>query len=688
MTIRASLSWIRELPRRPRRGLSGACAASLLAGAGFAACAAPPPSDEGSDSGSGSGKTDDPDIDLGSGPGEVDPDLPSGSDNVLEIETNVILTPECASDCTGFSDPDDATKPLVVFGDGFSDADRSKLDAGGTKDALCVSEPATGAIFPAAWTRPRFNAGVSGPAKITLSTSRMRHDFTFYVSEMPATLPLEVWEALSKNVYNEEVQYTIVSEGKEGSGSFSIAPVAAGGSMVFWGSTGTEPGPSTNALYGFSVGEEGVLEALSPADYAGVALQDNANLRDEYADTPGQSVCVGCHASSPDGRAVATVDHWEWNIRVGSIEPENKGQAPDFLTPAGAAMISMTWLGAPTFSIGDWETGARRMITSWSERDISSDPGSAWRTHDGSVPEDANPVWPSELMWIDLSSTAPMNVDLRTATASSYKNENQDLQKAVAALRGTGWEQIARTGDPNHAVMPDWSHDGQSIVYTSTDAPQDGRIGTAKQVDIYEVPFAQGAGGESKPIAGAAEPDFFEYYPDYSPDDALIAFNRVPKFDTGSDKKDAFSHVYYRPDSDIYVVPSAGGEPARLSSNDPVCEGQAGALYNSWAKWAPSTASDDERSYYFLIFSTARNSPMEISRGSGRTSPASQLYMTTVIVEKDGSIKSGAAIYLWNQRNLVTSSGNEAQVVELLTNNVTPAWDQFRIPPVPDVIIR
>ncbi len=77
-----------------------------------------------------------------------------------------------------------------------------------------------------------------------------------------------------------------------------------------------------------------------------------------------------------------------------------------------------------------------------------------------------------------------------------------------------------------------------------------------------------------------------------------------------------------------------------------------------------------------------------MSRGSGRFSPASQLYMTTVIKEADGSITSGAAIYLWNQRNLVTGQGDAATASELLTNNVTPAWDEFKIPPVPPILVK
>jgi len=322
------------------------------------------------------------------------------------------------------------------------------------------------------------------------------------------------------------------------------------------------------------------------------------------------------------------------------------------------------------------------MVTTWSERVLTEN--EFWRSHDGSVLSND----PTQLVWMDLASTAEVPVDISRSTPAEYLNENQAMQRAVATMRGSAWDVIARTGDANYPVLPDFSHDGTTIVYTSTDLPQDGRVGGASVVDLYVVPFNAGAGGEAEPVAGADTADF-EYYPDYSPDDALIAFNKLPEFATNPSREDSFDHVYYRPDSDIYVIPADGGTPTRLVSNDAVCEGTTGALYNSWAKWAPSHATDAAgRTYYFLIFSTARNSPFDISRGSGRMSPASQLYMTTVIQEADGSITSGPAIYLWNQRNLVTGSGNSASVSELLTNNVTPAWDQFQIPPVPPVVIK
>jgi len=665
--------------KRTSRILGSVC----LASAALAACVAPDvPGDGGSsDGGDGSGGTV-----IGPspapGPPILQPDDGDDGSGGTGLGTSEILVPECASDCLGFSDPLDATLPWIVV-DGVSAAEQAELDAGGTLP-LCVSEPASGTLFPAAWTRPRFVfSGAGAAAKIVLTTPRMRHPLTIYSATVPVVLPALAWASLSRSVYNEDITFTITSGGGTATGTFQIVPVAAGGSMVFWGSTGTKPGEQTNALYGFGVGDEGVIRAMYPGDIGGTAISDNANLRSKDTTTQGSSTCVGCHTSTPDGKAVASMDDWSWNLRLYSIEEATAGEAPDYLTGAGAAMLSMTWLGGPTFSAGDWATGARRMVTTWSERLLGEN--EFWRTHDGSVLSND----PTQLVWMDMASTAEVPVDISRATPAEYENPGQEMQRAVAGMRGTGWEVILRDGDTNYPVLPDWSHDGETIVYTSTDLPQDGRIGGASEVDLFTVPFNDGAGGDAEPVAGADSSDF-EYYPDFSPDDELLAYNKLAAFATNPGREDSFDHVYYRPDSDIYVIPAEGGTATRLVSNDAVCEGTTGQLYNSWAKWAPSHATDEStgRTYYFLIFSTARNSPFDIDRGSGRTSPASQLYMTTVIREADGSITSGPAIYLWNQRNLVSGAGDSASVSPLLTNNVTPAWDEFQIPPVPPVVVK
>jgi hypothetical protein len=607
------------------------------------------------------------------------------------IPTGTILTPECTKDCTDFP-----SAPIV---EGVTAAQQSALDQPASGAGPCVMEPATGTLFPANWTRPRFNFTAGAVSKITLTAAREKNPLVVYTNAVPWVMPKDIWLALSKNVLDEDITYSIKTGNGTGAptettGTFRIAPVAVGGSMVYWGATTSAAGPETNKLYGFGVGDDGVITALVPGEIGGVALTSNANPRTKDTTTPGQSTCVGCHSSTPDGKAVATMDDWEWNIRVSSIEPGKTGQAPEFLSPAGAAMASMTWLGAPTFSAGNWATGARRMVTTWSIRTF--DNYQEGRTHAGTVESNT----PTELVWMNLASTVEVPSDLRTEVAVApagsagatgggpviYNNQNQALEKALVAMKGTEWDVIERTGDPGSPVLPDWDHSGGKIVYTSTDMPQDGRIGQATVVDLYTLPSS---GGAATPLDGASSADAFEYYPDYSPDDALVAFNRVPKFTTSGGREDSYMHVYYRPDSDIYVIPAAGGEAVRLKSNDAACpsEGATGNLYNSWAKWAPSYASGNGKTYYFLIFSTSRNSPYVLPRGSTHPqgSPASQLYMATVVRNTDGSIESFPAIYLWNQRSLVDADGN---VTELKTNNVTPAWDEFKIPPVPPIIVR
>ncbi len=175
-------------------------------GAALACTAGPSKSDPSSTNGDGDG-----DIALGDGDGDVPGDgdivvgdgdvvsAPGGEDNLLGIQTNVILTPDCTGDCPGFTDPTSDIPLVVVEGN----VDQAALDAGGTPDGICVAEPANGTIFPAAWTRPRFHVpGATGPGKVTLSSPKMKHDFTMYVDSMPALLPLEVWDALSRNVHN------------------------------------------------------------------------------------------------------------------------------------------------------------------------------------------------------------------------------------------------------------------------------------------------------------------------------------------------------------------------------------------------------------------------------------------------------------------------------------------------------
>jgi hypothetical protein len=220
--------------------------------------------------------------------------------------------------------------------------------------------------------------------------------------------------------------------------------------------------------------------------------------------------------------------------------------------------------------------------------------------------------------------------------------------EATNAVQGVAYDFIARTGDPMGVAAPSWSHDGARIVYMSTDAEEDGQPGTG-QSDLYAVPYNGKMGGAAVPIAGAATPMYNEYYPAFSADDQFISFDRIA---SGMD-------MYNQPTAEVYVIPSAGGMPSRLAANDPpACTGKTSpGITNSWPKWSPEALTVAGKTYYWLIFSSTRNE---------NDNP--QLYLTGAVVE-NGNVSSYAAIYLWNQ------PADE--------NNHTPAWDVFKIPPVP-----
>ena len=222
-----------------------------------------------------------------------------------------------------------------------------------------------------------------------------------------------------------------------------------------------------------------------------------------------------------------------------------------------------------------------------------------------------------------------------------------DLE-ATTATQGVAYDFITRTGDTMGVAAPSWSHDGGRIVYMSTDAEEDGQPG-AGQSDLYAVPYNAKMGGAAAPVSGAATTTYNEYYPAFSADDQFIAFDRIA---SGMD-------MYNQPAAEVYVIPSVGGVASRLAANDPpVCTGKTSpGITNSWPKWSPEALTLAGKTYYWLIFSSTRNE-------NGNP----QLYLTGAVVE-GGKVSSYGAIYLWNQ--------------PAEENNHTPAWDVFKIPPVP-----
>jgi hypothetical protein len=125
-----------------------------------------------------------------------------------------------------------------------------------------------------------------------------------------------------------------------------------------------------------------------------------------------------------------------------------------------------------------------------------------------------------------------------------------------------------------------------------------------------------------------------------------------------------------------------------------MCTGQASpGVYNSWPKWSPIVRSSvsgepySGRTYYFYTFASARKYPQQFEVGGGQNGAqaelSSQLYMGTLVVNADGSLESYPALYLWNQ-SFITSDGTDVQPLQM--SNLTPAWDEFVVPPIVVVI--
>jgi tetratricopeptide (TPR) repeat protein len=165
--------------------------------------------------------------------------------------------------------------------------------------------------------------------------------------------------------------------------------------------------------------------------------------------------------------------------------------------------------------------------------------------------------------------------------------------KTFAALPGADDPQYVQT----NAV---WSPDGKEIVFARAKAfraehleQQNSALVDAKDVpeftvqkqpfryDLYRIPFNGGRGGTAEPVDGASQDGMSNYFPKYSPDGKWIAFCKSQ------------SYMLLQPDSELWIVPAAGGAARRLRYNTP--------RMNSWHSWSSNSR--------WLVFSSKVNGP-------------------------------------------------------------------------------
>jgi WD40-like Beta Propeller Repeat len=588
----------------------------------------------------------------------------------------VVAPTGCNGQCTDFEPT--ASNPNPIFQVNVP-TDVAGMFGTPSGSGPCVTEPEDGSLFPNNWLSPRVHVpGNTGYLKITFHAAMESTDLVAYAQGDSWALPKPIWQALAVHIVQQDVTVTVQTPGCGATSvNFQIAPVGAGGSMVFWSMDPAAVGKdltsitdvttikSDSFLDGFTVGDSTTL--WQSTQQAALWITDVQQQVPTQGGNTQASHCIGCHVGTPDGNYVGFVDAWPWGAAFANIQSGTQGQTLTTLSGASYAGATCTswnnctgsrtfvqypWMGGMAFSKSHWASGDQIAVVA--AQIPASDLDSPWNTDD---------YQPGNLVWVDTDSSA--------ITVNNG---------APFPTRGTAFDYMQHTGDLGGVAFPTWSNDGSTIVYSSTPGgcsgqgctpgDQDGRLNVG-QTDLYSVLYNNKAGGAAMPVPGGSSSSLEEYYAAFSPDDATLAFTAVP----------AGQVMYANEQAELYMVPfstttsNSGAQAVRLNANDPPkCTGlQSPGINNHWPKWSPTVGTDSSgNSYYWLIFSSNRYNPqaMTVTNGSmTNTVYVSQLYITAVVKTELG-YQTYPSIYLYNQPS------NRL--------NTTPAWQDFNIPIIID----
>jgi hypothetical protein len=462
--------------------------------------------------------------------------------------------------------------------------------SGASSGGPCLIEPEVGSLFPRNWLRPRFRfAAAAGENlfEIRLHTTAEKSDLVAYTTDTTWTIPADVWTKLSTHAVDVPITMTV----RGATYDATSGKLSAGPSVGTSGDFSLAPADASGTIVYW------ITTGAGEPQLKGFQIGEET-VHDVLKPSQIGSACVGCHASTPDGQYVAmsssdnpgdgSVSAW---VEVRSLKDPTA--TPPFMTANAKSLLARKDQHGVAFSKAHWAAGDHTIVTG--------------------LPVAGK----TELIWTDLESTSP--------------------------AQGTGWDVIARGGDPGAAGGASWSHDGKTLLYFSAPAIGAGLIDGSGQSDLWIVPYGDKKGGAATALV--KDGAWSSFYPQFSADDAYVAFNRVPRGSTS----------YNDAAAEVFVVPATGGTPSRLVANDaPKCMGGTSpGLTNSWPKWSPKASVAGSKTYYWLTFSS--------TRGVGNP----QLYVAPIVVS-GGSISTYPALYLWNQPSA--------------EHNHTPAWDVFDLP--------
>ena len=497
-------------------------------------------------------------------------------------------------------DPSLPSNVATLFGD---------PDAG-TGAPPCIAEPAADAMIPKNWTPLFLEYAAAGANvyEIRITVDNQKNPGIFYVPKATYTLDQNLWKSLAAHSAGHDMNVSI----RGGSlANQQVTNITAESTSTVHVAPVDAPGSvvywsSTGgtAFKGFTVGDLTSKTVLTPASAGASSAND------------GTTTCISCHTSSPDGTYVIYTRD----------------------TSTSRAIDARTVVGATNPNGADFSASALALLG---------------RDHQGTPLLNANHYSANDSIAVSILYN-------QAATGSPYY---QLIWTNLHSPDMNGWGVITRTGDPRNGIAsPAWRHDGAAIAYVSSDTCGEAVI-SGGNMDIYTVPYNNHQGGAATPLNGAADPNYHEFYPVYSPNDTLLAFNRTDNASPASS--------YNQPNAELFVVAGNGGSALRLRANDPpTCTTlKSPGLTNAWPRWAPqsqaSTISGVSYNYYWIVFSSKR-------RPATGLNP--QLYVAAVVTKVVNNVETlyadYPAVYVLSQ--------------DPTQNNHTPAWDNFNVQGIPN----
>lgn len=171
---------------------------------------------------------------------------------------------------------------------------------------------------------------------------------------------------------------------------------------------------------------------------------------------------------------------------------------------------------------------------------------------------------------LNKSFIEPFDFPYRSADIYSYDVEKNTL----TPLKGAS--------DPNFVEdMPFFSPDGKYLLFSRYHYSEKNGVQGVHSMDLYQVPFNNGNGGEPVPIKNASSNNMHQYFPRYAPNGKWISFCRG----------DGLRGIYARKSSDIYLLSLDGNTVTKMNLN-------RDNVMDSWHDWSPDS--------HWLIFSSNR----------------------------------------------------------------------------------